>query len=278
MTMDTPRTCQQLQTSPRPVAALALDYAAGSIEPAHQHPRAQLLFATSGTMSVATSHGAFVVAAPAALWIPPGVRHEVCCRGPVTLRTLYLERQVCLLFPSRCTVMQMSPLLQALIEEATRAPVEYAPHSRDQRLMVLLLDELSAAPTVPQSAPMPQDERLSKVCRAILRRPAETVGIEECARMAGVSRRTFTRLFRRETGMRFAEWRQHVRLYEALSRLTVGRPVTTVAYDVGYQSPSAFAAIFRRTFGTTPTAYFQTHLASPGHHRIAAAAAAALKP
>ena len=71
----------------------------------------------------------------------------------------------------------------------------------------------------------------------------------------------FTRAFRRETGMSFAAWRQNVRLIEALSRLAVGEPVTRVALDVGYNSPSAFAAMFRRAFGACPTHYLSERVA-----------------
>ena len=34
--------------------------------------------------------------------------------------------------------------------------------------------------------------------------------------------------------------------------LAAGRPVTAVALEVGYESPSAFIAMFKRTLGTTP--------------------------
>jgi AraC-like DNA-binding protein len=98
--------------------------------------------------------------------------------------------------------------------------------------------------------------RLARVCRAIFKNPAQGQSLAFWARAAGMSRRTLTRTFRRETGMSFASWRQHVRLLEALSRLATGQPVTAVALDVGYQSPSAFTARFRRTFGTTPTHYY----------------------
>jgi AraC-like DNA-binding protein len=43
---------------------------------------------------------------------------------------------------------------------------------------------------------------------------------------------------------------------EALRRLAEGAPVTAVALDVGYQTPSAFVAAFRRELGTTPGRYF----------------------
>lgn len=70
-----------------------------------------------------------------------------------------------------------------------------------------------------------------------------------------MSRRSFTRCFRDETGMSLAAWRQHVRLLEALARLGCGQPITTIALDVGYESPSAFTAAFQRAFGVPPSRY-----------------------
>ncbi|MEC7536809.1 MAG: helix-turn-helix domain-containing protein, partial [Pseudomonadota bacterium] len=50
-------------------------------------------------------------------------------------------------------------------------------------------------------------------------------------------------------------WRQQLRLQKALELLAEGRPVTSVAIDLGYESPSAFIAMFRRTLGAPPTQY-----------------------
>nr|WP_234364837.1 AraC family transcriptional regulator [Streptomyces sp. RTd22] len=55
-----------------------------------------------------------------------------------------------------------------------------------------------------------------------------------------------------DTGMSFDRWRVHVRLRAALSLLAEGQPVSRVAHAVGYATPSAFLAAFRRTVGTTP--------------------------
>jgi AraC-like DNA-binding protein len=62
--------------------------------------------------------------------------------------------------------------------------------------------------------------------------------------------------------MSLGRWRQQLRLAHALRLLAVGEPVTSVALDVGYDSPSAFVSSFRKTFGTTPGRYFRT--VSPG--------------
>jgi len=53
----------------------------------------------------------------------------------------------------------------------------------------------------------------------------------------------------------FAQWRQQIRLLSAISLLAEGRSITSVALDVGYESPSAFTATFHRAFGQPPSAY-----------------------
>jgi AraC-like DNA-binding protein len=102
---------------------------------------------------------------------------------------------------------------------------------------------------------MPRSERLARVCLAVLADPAQKDALDDWAGHAAMGRRTFTRAFRDETGMSFAAWRQNVRLIEAMARLAVGASVTRVAYEVGYNSPSAFTATFRRAFGLPPTHY-----------------------
>ena len=80
--------------------------------------------------------------------------------------------------------------------------------------------------------------------------------IKSVARRVATSARTLERIFQEETGMTFGRWRQQLRLLQAMRLLAAGRPVTAVALEVGYESPSAFIAMFKRTLGTTPHRYF----------------------
>ncbi|MFQ6748227.1 helix-turn-helix transcriptional regulator, partial [Bordetella pertussis] len=73
----------------------------------------------------------------------------------------------------------------------------------------------------------------------------------------GLSRRNLTRLFRAQTGASFNAWRQKVLLMEALARLSRGEQITAVALDLGYGSPGAFTAMFRRALGVSPREYFR---------------------
>lgn len=206
-------------------------------------------------MSVIVEVESFVIPPQRALWIPAGVTHEVSCRGPVSIRTLYFEDALGTLAGEACRVIEISDFLKALILEVIRCNDQYDANGRQGRIVRLLIDEMGTMPDAPYSARMPTDYRLLRVCRQILDNPADDRDLDDYASLAGMSRRTFTRLFRQETGMGLAVWRQQVRLMEAVSLLAMGQPVTTVAFDVGYESASAFTAMFHRSFGAPPSQY-----------------------
>src|SRR5919108_6340723 len=75
----------------RPVVALNDEYPPGFVDPMHSHDRTQILYASSGVMSVRTDKSTSVVPPQRAVWIPAGMMHEVSCRGAVSLRTLYID-------------------------------------------------------------------------------------------------------------------------------------------------------------------------------------------
>src|SRR5262245_38544735 len=102
---------------------------------------------------------------------------------------------------------------------------------------------------------MPRSQRLATLCRALLDRPGDRRSLGEWAATVHASERTVGRLFQREIGLSFAAWRQQARVLEAMGRLGSGAPVTQVAIDLGYDSVSAFSAMFRRAAGTSPSAY-----------------------
>ncbi|MDC7675661.1 AraC family transcriptional regulator [Asticcacaulis machinosus] len=243
----------------RPIAVLIDEYPTGFVDPPHAHERAQLLYATEGVMTVITDAVSFTIPPQRGVWMPAGVRHEAHCRGHVSLKTLYVASETDPRLPSRCQSLKISPLLRELIIEASHLPIEYALTGRDARIMELILDEIAEAVEHPVSAlnvPMPSDPRLVRICRAIMDDPSSEDDLDHWADVACMGRRTFTRAFRRETGVSFSEWRQQVRLAEAISMLSQGKSVTSVAYDVGYNSPSAFTAMFQRAFGASPSQYF----------------------
>jgi AraC-like DNA-binding protein len=234
----------------------AEDFRAGTVLKAHRHRRAQLVYAAAGVMTVTTPAGTWVVPPLRAVWVPAGTDHAIRMSGPVAMRTLYVRADAARRLPGACCVLGVTPLLRELILRAIDMPILYDVRGREGRLTRLLLDELRLLPVLPLNLPMPEDRRLDRVCRAIIRDPGASLGLEEWAERAGASGRTLARLFQRQTNMSFGAWRQQARLLEAISRIAAGASITTVAFDLGYESSSAFTYMFRRALGVPPSRYF----------------------
>ncbi|MGU7779050.1 helix-turn-helix domain-containing protein [Burkholderia sp. PU8-34] len=58
------------------------------------------------------------------------------------------------------------------------------------------------------------------------------------------------------TGISYLEWRQQACLLAAVVRPGNGEPVTRVAMELGYSSPSAFSTAFKGALGEVPSRYF----------------------
>jgi AraC-like DNA-binding protein/mannose-6-phosphate isomerase-like protein (cupin superfamily) len=242
----------QIEATPRPVVAVGNDYPAGHEHPAHSHRRSQLLFAERGTMLVRTGQGAWMVPPSQGVWIPGGTVHAISMIGAVSTRSVYVEPAARGDLARDCRVVGVSALLRHLLIAAVDIPAEYDEAGRDGRVMALLMDEIVQAPVLPLGLPLPRNARLFGRCRRFLEAPTLAESIDAWSVALGVSRRSFTRQFRQETGLSFAEWQRRACLLAALPRLARGDRVTAVALDLGYANPSAFSAMFRRVLGAAP--------------------------
>ena len=242
---------------PRELIVTARDYAPGEMFPSHSHARGQFACAARGVISVHTPQGNWLVPPQRACWVPAGLIHGMRMHGAVTMHNVFIDDSTVarMGLPHDCQVLDASPLLRQLLAEAVTLDAWYVEDARAGRLMALLLDEIAAARPLPLSAPLPQAPRLAQLCMELLQQPSLDSSLDAMAAQAGMSRRTFTRQFRVQTGLGFAQWRQQACLLAAISRLAQGQAVTRVALDLGYASPSAFTAAFRRVLGQAPSDY-----------------------
>ena len=239
----------------RPIVALGRVYPAGfSIDP-HQHRRGQLLSAASGLIILSTPTGTWVMPPQRGMWIPPGTVHHVRMVGEVAMQSLYFEPAAVPDMPAHCQVVGISAYVRTLIAEAVDLPLEYDLDGRPGVLMQLIHHELGRLPALPLSLRYPTIGPLAERCRAFIIEPQIHVTTDAWSEALGLSRRTFTRIFRRETGLSFQGWCQQACLLSAIPRLAAGEPVTSVAIDLGYENPAAFTNMFKRAFGSPPLTY-----------------------
>ena len=235
----------------RSIAALADSLPAGTTIPAHSHRRAQLIYAVSGTMSVEADGCLWTLPPSHALWVPPGVVHQIAMAGPVEMRTLYVEPRAAARVGRECRVLSVSPLLRELIGRAMDLPRLY--DRGGSRIMGLLIDEVARLPARPLGLPMPRDARLKRLCRLMLVQLAIRPPIGRLGVQVGLSERSVIRLFPKQTGLSFRQWHNQARLLKAFELFDAGNTVGRVALEVGYSSSGAFSKMFRRLMGRRPT-------------------------
>lgn len=250
------------EISAAPVLPYAAAYPAGARTGRHSHGRTQLVYAASGVVTVESQAGSWTVPPQRAVWVPGGLAHELVMHGRVELRSLYFLPNLSGV-PAAPAVLAVTPLARELILRLMALPSAPAPDREWTRLVAALLDELKGLDAATLHLPLPLDRRARRVAEALLAEPADGRRLEEWAATVGAAPRTLLRHFKRDTGLGFQAWRQQARFLAALPRLAAGEPVTAVALDLGYDSPSAFVAAFRKAFGTTPGRYFAGQQALP---------------
>jgi len=98
-----------------------------------------------------------------------------------------------------------------------------------------------------------QTRRIAAVIERLKADFAKPLRIQALARIAGMSVSSFHQHFRRVTTLSPLQYQKQLRLLEA-RRLLLGQPASaaSVAFQVGYESPSQFSREYARCFGLPP--------------------------
>ncbi|PQZ70468.1 AraC family transcriptional regulator [Achromobacter sp. MYb9] len=234
-----------------PIVGLAIDTRAHASD-WHMHRRTQLLYQAEGGVTLFLPDRVGQLAPLQAAWLPAGCTHRTAMHGSFAYRSLYFDVQAYPGLPVEPLILDVNPLLRALILRVTDWPADAVLSLAQTRIVETLLDELAAAPTAPMPLPMPRDRRLAPIAKALLLDPACPLSLADWAGRVGASSRTLERLFLLETGLSFGRWRTQTRLLAARAHLAEGMSVTAVAHAMGYASDSAFIAMYRRIYGESP--------------------------
>lgn len=248
-------------TEARPVRGKSRRLEADTRVAPHSHAWAQVAFSATGVTRVTADHNTYLVPPSRAVWIPPLVVHTVAVVQDADMRTLYVHPAAPLDEAwRRCRVIEVSPLLRELVHVLTDIDPDTPPGEadalRERCLGTLALDELRRAQPLPLGVALPQDKRLRHLCEAVLDAPTRHATLDGWAAESGASARTVARLFRDELGTSFVQWRHQVLLARALALAARGKPMSHIAAELGYASPSAFSAMVTRTVGMAPSRFF----------------------
>ena len=223
-----------------------------TLEP-HSHAEGQIVYAAAGVLATSTAHGTWIAPLDRVTWTPPGFEHAHRFYGESDARVVTVPAAISAGLPDHPGVFAVTRLLREVILALTGRPA--FPPGADDRLLGVVVDELSEPAEQSLHLPEPTDDRLAAVTRILHDDPAQTTTLAGLGRAVGASERTLSRLFHEELGMSFHRWRTTLRIHHALILLTEGRSVTDTAMECGWSNPSGFIDAFTEIIGRTPGRY-----------------------
>ena len=253
MTIHQPGDVFDSEAIPRPIVAVGVGPEDG--QPSHSHAKAELILTTRGMLTCRVAGGLWMVPPECALWIPGGMEHSGKSSGELEAYVLFVDPGLALGLPTECCIVSVDSLLRELIAAAALLPSLYDPEGPDGRLVQTMLDRLQIAPAERLHLPIPEDARLQRIAQDLAASPWDRATIGEWASRVATSERTLSRVILQETGMSFGRWRQQFQIRFALERLADGDAVQSVAFDLGYESVSAFITMFKKALGQPPGKY-----------------------
>jgi len=251
---------QRIDTAIEPVLLLPGGLTRGRFGRPHSHKRGQLISPRRGRFRVWTHGELWQASSQQAMWIPPGVVHSVEALDDLSIHNAYVRTDAIPGLPETCAVIPVTPLLRELLAFGMTLPPPATNKEESQRILLAITDQIRSARDIGSIHLATSDNRrLRPILEHLLEHPDDNRSLDDWAAFTGSSTRTLARLFVQDTGLTFREWRQRLRLMEAITRLGTGESVLSISLDLGYASQSAFTAMFRKALGCTPSDFMRGH-------------------
>jgi AraC-like DNA-binding protein len=226
--------------------------AGGSVIERHWHDNHQLVFVSSGVIAVQTEIGGWVAGNDRAVWIPANSWHDHRFYGTSSFHCVGFPVSQSPLTGDVAAIVNVDGFLRELIVAYTHPDLEDAEAAR---IRAVICDRLQRAVQQPVSMPVASDPRLAEVCEIARSELAQPIALGDLAHRVGTSERTLARLFRAEFGTTYPQWRNNVRVHQAMVLLAQGHTVTDTAHRCGWSTTSHFIDTFRRVTNRTPGSY-----------------------
>lgn len=229
---------------------------------AHAHPTHELLWNEHGVSTATVDRQTWTVTSRFGLWMPAGVIHSGSATAGTWYRAIHFGIHAMDSIADAPTTVEVTPLLRLLLGRLAETDLPAASR-RVTEAMVLDVLVPSAQEIVVHEPAAPL---LRPIVDGVRSQPGLAHALDDWARATGLSGRTISRTFRRETGLGFGRWVTTVRAQRAVDLLARGWDLEEVAHAVGYASASAFGAAFRRVTGATPGAFRDVRFATEQVH------------
>ena len=224
--------------------------------------RHYLLCASTGALRLEAEGQRWLLPPARAALLRAGLPVAIAIPQPATTSSVLFDVDFVPPPPHALAVFDLDPLARALVAECGQWDDADDPLPAYARTMFSALAAVAwRLATQPSRVVIPagRSTEVRSALQLTEERLAGAVTIEDVAGAVGLVPRSLARRFEVELGMSWRAVLRRMRVLQAIERLARDdTPVTTIAYEVGYSSLSAFNAAFRELTGATPSDYRAT--------------------
>ncbi|EKO3548199.1 helix-turn-helix transcriptional regulator [Vibrio fluvialis] len=221
----------------------------------HSHPWGQVQLISGGILEMEAEDTRFLAPPHLAIWVPAGIRHRSYNRKPIEYCSLNIAVAMTTAFPSKTSLIKVTPIVSAIIDDFRQREISVAETPQDLRLVQVLLDQLATRETQHHFLPSSNNKYLAPILAAVEENPTDDTSLQQWAERVHTTERTLARHCQAELGMSFTEWRLRVRYLYSMDLLRNGHSVKEVALTLGYNQASPYIAMFKKYSGQTPEQY-----------------------
>lgn len=241
---------------------------------AHLHPEWELIYVIRGELVISLGDHSFTLTGGGILLLDAGSRHEIRSSGrTVSCHMMILDRVITSLLQGEPTHFHCNTLLhpnkpyERLRQILQQILLRIFDSSRrtdsmqfadEFRLLDLLFEHFLVPSTGQGTAKYTEDpdERLRRIVRYVHTHYRDPVSLSELSAQLFLSPSSVSRFFRKKTGVYFTDYVNQVRMQSAVSELRqTALPITKIAVDNGFSTPSAFSKAFQEQYRMTPSDY-----------------------
>lgn len=242
------------------------------IETKHFHPDFELIFIMEGTAAITLYDKKYVLKKEDIVLINSSIPHSIQCDVQTIIsRAFYsyqlvadiMEDENCLFYCNSIEdVCHSYEELRDIFGEIIYCHVQ-DDHKTDclqDSLLYKLLDCVIEHYQIQNSGKgmnnKNNDERMLRIIHFVNKNFQSTLSLNELAEQLYVSTSTLSRLFKKQTGVYFADYVNQTRVRYAMNDLLyTDKNITKVAVDCGFSNPSVFNKVFRKMYGLAPSEY-----------------------
>lgn len=229
--------------------------------PIHRHRKGQLTYVEGGMTYIHTSHEIYFLPARHYVWIPAHLDHFVEHRSHAYMvRNVYFHRDEGHDHPffSQMGIYPISNLLLEMLYFTEKWQGEVLPgddRSQFLKTIKLLLPQVSLHP-LPVVLPTTNHQRLEPVIQYIHQNMEAPLTLPQIAEEFGFSVRSLSRLFQQKLGISFLQYLKLFRIIKGMEALLqTDKSISEIAFEVGYNSLSAFSNTFYQLLHVRPAEF-----------------------